>query len=604
MSPDELTMAMPSQVESGLILSGPDDDIFDDIFDWIANAINAISGTVTSWIDWAVRSLGGTVTSWISWLWGEIGERFAEVLSRLRGITGDIGDWISDTIGDLRSWISLSISSIVGSLGTWFSQQLSQISSLFEGFGSTLSAWFNDLWGNIAGYFSSLDSRLEGWFTWQMDQFVLRVLLPMATWWDLFLLKLFDVPSWIGGLLDGVAAWLAEDVPGSSPRWEGIMDGIGRWFYYWFGWYIGQWIEDPAKQAVHTVQAGLGWVGDWFTGVFETFMEAIMGLVEQIGPTNPSTAVGSYSAMARVGMLSLGGLAAMTIAGETLNPISHLGLGHISAMIYDMTNYKLITGVFMGALTIAMLKQPLTYYFNQVFRPLILEPRDFQELMSRDAFRHPELLQEPELTTSIQQLTGGQGTAWEAQMIGFYGYPAEYHGLFRELSHARLGYFALAGIARTGFWDEDWFIEALSRTGYSVTAREALLVMYQEQVKYARQQPVMYHLRRLAREGYYTIDQVKEILAEVNAMESLDDIRVRAMALEQEYETFDMALDISLRAFSRGVIQEKECRDNLSGLNIPRALIDVHLTREKLGIIRRISWTPPEQAPSMQYVEE
>ena len=137
-----------------------------------------------------------------------------------------------------------------------------------------------------------------------------------------------------------------------------------------------------------------------------------------------------------------------------------------------------------------------------------------------------------------------------------------------------------------------------------MTAREALLRMYQEQVKYARQQPVMYHLRRLAREGYYTIGKVKAVLDQVNKMESLDDIRVMAMALEQEFETFDMALDISLRAFSRGVIMESECRKNLAGLNIPVSLVDVHLAREKLGIIRRITWAPPEAAPSMQFVEE
>jgi len=588
----------------GVILAGPDDSIFDDIFDWIANAVAVITSAVIDWINRAWSAITTTVTSWISWLWNSISPWLTWLGDLISSIRETVVSWISTKVGELWSWITTSISNIITTVGAWFIEQWARISSLVNTVLTTLGEWWSNLWANISSWFTDLWTKLESWFTWLGEFIRDQVVKPMATWWDEFLEKLLDVGSWIGSLLDGIATWLQEDIPGHSPRWHGFLKSIWDAITSWFAQTPEYWEERLTPSTAFGLIHLLRPIGDMFNEIFETFMDAIMGLVRSIGPTNPSIAIDSYSAMAKVGMMSLGGLAGMTIAGETLNPISHLGLGHISAMIYDMTNYKLITGVFMGALTFAMLKQPLSYYFNEMFRPYVLSPMDFMELMSRDAFRHPELLQEPDLLQSVNELTGGQGSAWEGRMIGYYGYPAQYHGLFRELSHARLGYFALAGIARTGFWDEAWFIEALARTGYSVTARDALLRMYQEQVKYARQQPVMYHLRRLAREGYYTVAKVKEVLAEVNEMESLDDIRIMAMGLEQEYETFDMTLDISLRSFSRGVISESECRKNLAGLNIPVPLVDTHLAREKLGIIRRITWTAPETVPATQYVEE
>ena len=60
----------------------------------------------------------------------------------------------------------------------------------------------------------------------------------------------------------------------------------------------------------------------------------------------------------------------------------------------------------------------------------------------------------------------------------------------------------------------------------------------------------------------------------------------------------------TLRAFSRGVIPESECYDVLGDLDMPGDLVAVHLLREKLGIIRRVSWTAPEELAPFEIVEE
>jgi len=602
--PDELEGVLPASVTPGEILGGPDDSIFDDIFDWIANAVSRITSTVTSWVNAAWSALSTTVTSWISWLWSNISSWFSSVFSRLIEVKNTVTSWITTQVSQVWSWITTTVTNLGSQVWGWMQQQWSNISSLLSSWWSSLTGLFTNLWSNISGWFTDLWARLESWFTWLAGELETRVTKPLAAWWGQFLDRVLDVGTWIGSLLDGIVAWLEEDVPGHSPRWTAIFETIGGWFYKWFFEFPKWMFENFPERVAYGLSESLRWVGEVFNETFETFMDAIMGLVRQIGPTNPSIAVDSYSAMAKVGMVALGGLAGMTIAGETLNPISHLGLGHISAMIYDMTNYKMITGVFMGALTFAMLRQPLTYYFNEIFRPYILRSADFMELMARDAWSHPELLREPSLTTSVQELTRGKGTAFEQKMIGYYGYPAQYYGLFKELSFAPLRYFPLAGIARAGYWDEPWFIEALSRSGYSPTAREALLDMYREQVLTSRQLPVMYQVKRLSREGFATMEEIKAHLEKAAAMVTLTETRLFAMELEQEFSQKEMAFDIIMRSFSRGITPEGETRKGLAGLGIPEAMLDLHLMREKLGLLRRISIPAEAAAPPLIGVEE
>ncbi|MBA7559830.1 hypothetical protein ES708_01446 [subsurface metagenome] len=605
---DEATQAVallaPPPPEEEPLPPPEDGSIFDDIFNWIANAITKIVGVVTSWVGNAWSAIVSTVTTWITWVWSSISPWLESFVDWFKSVRDTVVEWVTTQVGELWEWITTSLSNVITTVGAWFSEQWAKISDLLATWGENIASFFVYQAELISSYWSEwFKQRAEDWEamqTWMEDSIV----KPLATWWSQFLDRVFDVGKWIGGLLDGIAAWLMEDVPGHSPRWTAIFETIWEWFYKLFMRPL-EIAEAPLhEQFTYSLDKLFGWIGDTFNTVFETFMDAIIGLVREIGPTNPSIALNSYTAMAKVGMTALGGLGAMTLAGSWLKPLGGAGMGNIAAMIYDMTNYKMITGVFMGALTFAMLRQPLTYYFNDIFRPFILRIGDFMELMARDAFSHPELLREPTLVTSVQELTQGKGTAFEQKMIGYYGYPAQYYGFFKELSYAPLRYFPLAGIARAGFWDEPWFTEALSRSGYSPTARAALMDMYREQVLTSRQLPVMYQVKRLSREGFATMEEIKAHLEKAAAMETLTETRLFAMELEQEFSQKEMAFDIILRSFSRGIISEGETRKGLTGLGIPAAMLDLHLTREKLGLLRRISIPTEAAAPALIGVEE
>jgi len=304
-----------------------------------------------------------------------------------------------------------------------------------------------------------------------------------------------------------------------------------------------------------------------------------------------------------LGGITVGGLAAMTLGGELMHPLKQMGLGHISAMIGDVVNYRMISGVIIGAILTSGLRTPLNYYVNSLLRPWLLDVRSFTELMGRDAFESPELLRTPSLIEAMKALAPEGGKKFSTDMIGYYGFPDEYYGFFRELSYARLGYFALAGIARTGFFDEAWFVEALSRTGYSPTAKDRLLDMMRELVTGTKLMPVLGTLRSLTREGFITQEEVGERIAQVLAIPNLTEIRLFAFTLESEYDSKVTERDIILRAYSRGIITEGEAYEGLGNLGIAGEKLQLEVLREKLGLVRRVYLEVPQVPAGIEVVE-
>uniref|UniRef100_A0A6M3XSW2 Uncharacterized protein n=1 Tax=viral metagenome TaxID=1070528 RepID=A0A6M3XSW2_9ZZZZ len=632
MEGEELVDYNPVEFISASILSGPGNAIWDDIFDWIANAVSSIVSSVTDYVgravDWivdGVKTAVGYIVSpletaleWVKGRLGAVWDRLVDTYQAVRDWIGDayntvrsavssaigtVESWISSGVGQVRSWISVE----VGRVLPWLQAAIASLSS-------TISAWFGETWSRVAAAGADITRNLAGWvagirtdlstfistitgqvstsFDWLSTWMSENIVKPMDAWWDRFLGNIFDFGAWVGELFDAIWGWLSEDIPGSSPRWEGIADAVGDWFYYWFGWYAEQWVKDPAKQAFRVLESGLGWLGDIFNSITTTFMEALEAFVAGLGPTNPDIAADNYKSLASVGMTTLAGLAGMTLASSWMKPLGGAGMGQIAAMIYDMTNYKVITGAAVTALTAAAVRTPLTYHFNEIFRPYLLDRRDFMELMSRKAFRAPEALQNPELVESVTALTAGDGMAYESRLIGYYGYPQQYHGLFRELANSRLGYFPLAGIARTGFFDRTWFTEALNRSGYSQTAVDALMVMYEKMVDETVQGSMSGAAVKRFKEGLTTEDQFRGEMTLLGYSEQQFPKYLAAAKMDYAYD-YTMDLVSAYRdAVRKGHFDLGGYREALLGLGMVPERVEGYVLRERARLKPTEALTP------------
>lgn len=632
MEGEEVTANDLVNVVSGQILSGPDDSVFDDIFDWIANAIKSIVDSVTDWIDKAVSSITGTVTLWINWLYNSVRGWIDSVLSLL----GSARDWVVDTYYRVSDWVRdawnivySAASSAIGEVWDWIVRSarntwdwitrevrevLGWITAAAANLGSTIWGWLQEQGANIMGSLSTWGENIVSWLTktgaglqtslsslsgqlatsfdWLTSWMTENIVVPMDAWWSGLKAQLFNFTEWLPTLLDTLESWVKADIPGSSPRWTGWFASI--WQFLSRPWGMS-WRFDLSnfwEDLQFGVTKALSPLGDMFEAVVSGFMEAVEGFIKQVGQMSPDTAIGNYQGLAKIGMIAIGGLTAMTVAGEFLNPVSHLGLGHISAMVYDMTNYKLITGAMMGALTYAMLRTPLTYHFNELFRPFILRDRDFMQLMSRQAWSNPEALQQPALTSSVKQLTGGDGEAYERKVIGYYGYPDIYYGLYKELANTPLRYFPLAGIARTGFFDTIWFTEALHRSGYSKTAIDALMVMYKKMVDENVQGSMSGAAVKRFKEGLTTEEQFSGELMMLGYSEEQIPKYMAAARMDYAYD-YTMDLISAFRdAVRKGNISIDDYRSSLLNLGIVPERVEGYVLRERARLKPKEPLTP------------
>ncbi|MBW2674999.1 MAG: hypothetical protein JRD89_16570, partial [Deltaproteobacteria bacterium] len=162
--------------------------------------------------------------------------------------------------------------------------------------------------------------------------------------------------------------------------------------------------------------------------------------------------------MLKVAGLSAGGLLAMTKVWDLVHPFKDVIPGQIKAMIYDVTNFKTILGALSGALVTAAIAQPAKYSYNALLRPYLPSWGDVMELRSRGFISDAEF----------------------RQAMSYAGYADSWQPWFDELANTPVKYFGLAGIARTGYYDDALFTEEIRRSGYSKPAQQAMLQMFRQ----------------------------------------------------------------------------------------------------------------------------
>jgi hypothetical protein len=494
----EVTTKAVVSAASGQILSGPEDSIFDDIFDWIQNAIDAIPRAIRDWfwgiwntlkdqlkkafeliispiktaMDWVkshvglvwdrVRDIYSKLSDWVKDAWDIVSSAVSSVITRVR-------DWIVDTAEDTWDWVTRKVGEVRGWLTTTASNIITAVTASFAELRATVTSFFSDLWAKMepasAGFMQFWTVSWPDWWR-QRGEDVSGIIAEVN-----------KVPGWLHEhIADPITDWFKETWADFKEWFWEKVGAAKEWFTQMGSWFV----EIFTEKVLTKVWNALGWVWDKMTAGIQWLFDQALNLLSHIAPLSPEGGTGALSGMANIGIVMGGGLAAMTIGGHFCHPLQSIGLGQVAAMVYDMSNYKLVLGAFMGAVAATAIRTPITYYLNSMLRPWILDRGSFGELMSRKAFTDPEALQNPDLIASVKAITKGDGKAFEDRMIGYYGHPATYYGFYKELAIAPLRYFPLAGIARTGFFEPVWFTEALHRSGYSKTGVDALMVMYRK----------------------------------------------------------------------------------------------------------------------------
>jgi len=496
---------------------------------------------------------------------------------------------IFDPLEDVLNYLYQKVMDVSRTVIDWLLQYWNQY---IVGTWQKLGQIWDTVWDFTSEWWVKIVAWVQATAVWVRDQTVEKVWPMIQGATETFTSAFGD---WAVNTVDRITGFPAAVVELFTEKIPDILSKVG-WYLADSLVYMGtaglleryprtpeDWAEFRGK-----VEGAWGWVVTEVNDRIEGVIGGVTSWIAAQGVIRPEMGLESARGLMRVGFAAVAGLTGMVLASETIGFWKHLGLGQISAVIWDATQFRLITGAFMGALAFFALRVPLQYYFRDLFRPNLLEPRDFMELMSRKAFERPEVLMPPAEAEAFNRAMEVDGSTFISRMLGFYGYRSEMEPFYRELSNSRLGYFALAAVARFGMFDEAWYRESLSRAGYSERVKDQLINVYGQMAIQAGRGKFLTAAQRGYRDGWLTADALRGQLAGWGFGADMVEGVIDGVDFQADLELRNQVASLVLRAYARGIVSEGEARGMLTDMGMDGARASLSLLQEKMGLLPRV----------------
>lgn len=484
----------------------------------------------------------GALWDWLRAIWNKLWAIASEAAAA-------IWEWVGSWLTSTWEWV-MSVATSVGELFTYVWDTVSDVVSSWV---TKVWDWLESLWLKVSDRFTSLGSQIANYFS-GMPEVITSTLADPIT-------------DWLSGFIENIRSLFI-----------GVAEGVKKWLQEYWTWLLPM-LGGPVLFGVIT---GVHALAEYGGILASNMIESLIGYIQKVGrvdPTNAPSVAGGLMSIVGVGVV---GLAAMTIGGELMHPLKEIGMGHVSAMIGDVVNYKVVSGAFMAALVGAALATPLRYYFNYMLRPWLPGAGEIAEAMSRDLFIDPDSLN-PDMAPGIRELMGPTpGVDFEKRLLAYRGFHDEYYPLFKELSNTRIGYFALAGIAREGTFDETMFTSELMRAGYWSRTRPLLLDMYRHQAQAATKELYAAVPMTALKEGWIDEPRLVTDLTRLGVPEDKLPRYIDAAWLLYEFDYKSDLLASLKDAYRKGLVTDDEFTASLTGWGMVSERAAEHLHREQI----------------------
>jgi hypothetical protein len=302
------------------------------------------------------------VSAKVDWLRDRVGELTAAVQAAL---TEKLG-WLRDRISEGWAWI---VDQVLGKVD-WLRERVVEVGAgISQGLQERVS-WLHDrageLWASVSqgviDRTSWLHDRLSEGLTWVGEQLTALGGNIIASF-----VRAFDdaASTIIGGIvkpLQDFASWLWEAIASGARTVAGFL----------------------SEKVISPIADGLRGLGDFIMKGLGGILEAAMGIFSKPLGTPGPEAIGTVSTV--VGRLMGFGvsMAVPIIAGELVHPLKNMGLGQVSAMLYDMSGFGRIAGALTYEIAYNSYILPLRQDMKAMFTPEIPESVDLIRFVVRE----------------------------------------------------------------------------------------------------------------------------------------------------------------------------------------------------------------------------
>jgi hypothetical protein len=258
------------------------------------------------------------------------------VLDAMNSLVNSIVPLISQT----GNWISSGVSSLTATINRAVAPIVPAVTSAIT---TMSSLWISNVIQRVAGIALLFDSGLK------------------------------NVHDRLGALPD---AW-GEALRPLTTAMNGLLQGFWQWL---------------TENVFKPIGDGLNWVKMQLEGFGVSAMNQIVSMITGVPRHSPDISL--ENALLMLAPILGGGLllGVASVAGELVHPLKEMGLGNLSAFVWDLAGYKRLAGAIMNPLTLLGITVPLTWTLNSLFRPRLpmlgqVDRMYFKRKIDRDAWR-------------------------------------------------------------------------------------------------------------------------------------------------------------------------------------------------------------------------
>ena len=386
---------------TGMWISNFWDWLIDKVY-WVRNELEAVRGRIlsvltdvwtalTSWITAARDTITNWVTSARDWLYLHLLEVWGWISNHISEARAWLADWITSARNFLRDHIMWLLREVLGytdEQGVWHPGVVDRVGQWLY---SHITAVRDVVVGNIMWLLREVLGYTDEQGVWQ-NGIVDRV----GQWlWS----QVLAARDWMGARFQEAQQWFHDEIVDPWTDWlnwvvDRIHETISTWWESVKLWLSSLWqslVTWFRSDVVDAIQGGLGWIIDRLRGIITDFIGGVFNEGARHSPIGPDDTPAIFGRLLALGLAGVGAVSLLQVGISLLHPTHNMGLGHISAIIFEFTQYRLVCGIFVGAMLGALLRTPAEYYFNRMFRPTIPTWAELQGMarkheLSRDQF--------------------------------------------------------------------------------------------------------------------------------------------------------------------------------------------------------------------------
>ncbi len=323
--------------------------------------------------------LDGRISEFHGWtdLLGQVTKPIKDAVeSWIKWVKDEIFSKIWNTVSDWSKWLKDVLKGYIDSAIDWATSAYNKAVNIYDYITGTIKTVLDNAWSVLSNIATTIYNQ------------AVKAVTIVKDWIADFYNKAKDVWDGITETVSGAFETLSKQVAALP---QAIASAFQNAISYIRNALQGFW-NDVIAPIGEKVKGAMDWMSEQITNLMSTAWDAILSALRSIAPVTPEKAEEAGISALKIAGLAGGGLLAMTAVWDLIHPFKDVIPGEVKAMLYDVTNFRLILGGLAGALVGAAIAQPAKYLYNSIFQPYIPREDDLKRFLWRGHITEEEYL--------------------------------------------------------------------------------------------------------------------------------------------------------------------------------------------------------------------